>query len=272
MRSTLNIFLYQGTSKGEVDFEALRSFLQSLLPDISGQLREEFISHFAFSFKEEEKKIEEVARTLAQAKVRNIREEWKRQEPLRGEIAFERRYLFTPSHRPFGILYDAWQLQRTLRDLMPPSECDWEKIHVVITNQLFGTWDGGNFHYHCRTAFFGFPSLISTTGMVEAPAKPRSFYLKLQMGIPRESLRAEFQGRFLDLGDPRMTEVLKGYVLQALFYHLTGNPFCSDPDCRLFNAHWQEELIRAQLRDGADLCPVHGEALKEILRGEKSPR
>jgi hypothetical protein len=51
--------------------------------------------------------------------------------------------------------------------------------------------------------------------------------------------------------------VLKGYVLQAVFYQATGEAFCDDPDCRLFNAHWQEEVLRAQRDVPYDLCPRH---------------
>ena len=64
--------------------------------------------------------------------------------------------------------------------------------------------------------------------------------------------------------DPRLTELLKGYTMQAVFYHLFAEPFCDNPDCRLFNAHWQEEMIKAQLQ-GADFCRRH----RELLEGFK---
>lgn len=271
MNFFLRIFLYRGISGEKVDFGVLQSFLELLIPGISVKLREEFISNFCTPFREEEEKLQEVSRALASAKIPNPNLKWSHREPLRGEICFERRYLFLPYQRPSGILYDAWHLQKMFRDLIPPPERKWENIHLAITNQLFGTWDQGNRRYHYRTAFFGLPSLVSTTGLIEAPAKPRDFYFKLQMGVQREILRLDFQGSILDYEDPRMTEVLKGYVLQGLFYHLTGNPFCPDPSCRLFNAHWQEELIKAQLRDGADLCSTHREVLRRFLNGQKEP-
>jgi hypothetical protein len=111
---------------------------------------------------------------------------------------------------------------------------------------------------------YGFPSLISTTGVVEAPAKPREFYLKKRLGIPLEVLKSEFIGRFIDHGDPHLTDVMKGYVMQALFFHMTGDPFCDDPDCRLYNAHWQEELIRAQVDGRYEFCPNHLGILNRI--------
>ena len=39
-------------------------------------------------------------------------------------------------------------------------------------------------------------------------------------------------------------------------YHVTKEAFCEDPECRLFNAHWQAELLRAQVESGR-LCPRH---------------
>jgi hypothetical protein len=38
----------------------------------------------------------------------------------------------------------------------------------------------------------------------------------------------------------------EGYALQALFYYFLGEAFCENPDCRLYNAHYQSELIRSQ--------------------------
>jgi len=50
--------------------------------------------------------------------------------------------------------------------------------------------------------------------------------------------------------------------MQAVFNHLTGNPFCRNPNCRLFNAHWQEELIKAQLESEEEFCEEHREILE----------
>ena len=46
-----------------------------------------------------------------------------------------------------------------------------------------------------------------------------------------------------------------------LLFALTGEPFCEDPACRLFNAHWQAEMLRAQL-EGPDYCERHQELLR----------
>jgi len=69
----------------------------------------------------------------------------------------------------------------------------------------------------------------------------------------------------LSVKPQRLTEVMKGYVAQALAFHLWGDAFCPDKDCRLFNAHWQEELIFAQLKGSYEFCPKHAELLKKFI-------
>jgi hypothetical protein len=181
-----------------------------------------------------------------------------------GEVAYEKRRIEGEGFKSFGILYDGFRLQGVFLSLIPRDEQHLSHCHIIFTNQLLGTWDDGDRRYHARVSVYGFPSLISTSGVVEAPAKPREFYLKRRLGIPLEVLKAEFMGRFIDHGDPRLTEVIKGYVLQALIFHMTGHPFCDDPDCRLYNAHWQEDLIRAQLDGRYEFCPDHQEILNRI--------
>jgi hypothetical protein len=83
-------------------------------------------------------------------------------------------------------------------------------------------------------------------------------------------LETRFKDRFLAHDDERLTEVMKGYVMQAIFYHLTGNPFCQSRDCRLYNAHWQEEVIQAQLKSGPELCSQHQTVIASLAGGGRS--
>lgn len=139
-----------------------------------------------------------------------------------------------------------------------------EFMHIVFTNRLIGTWDRSGQRYHARVSIYGWPSIISTTGVVEAPAKPQEYYFGLMADLDERQLREELAGRFVDYGDPRLTELLKGYTMQAALYHLVGQPFCDNPGCRLFNAHWQEQMIRAQLTTAGEYCPKHRKLLKEF--------
>jgi hypothetical protein len=75
---------------------------------------------------------------------------------------------------------------------------------------------------------------------------------------PREVLEEQVEGDFLVESDPRTTEALRGYVLQAYHYLDTGEAFCDDGDCRLANPHRQPGVVAAQLRD-PEFCTDHAE-------------
>jgi len=190
--------------------------------------------------------------------------------PFYADITFHKSLIEESRNFPIGMLYDGISLIDLFSSISPFCEASDDVLDIIFTNQLFATWAGDRFHI--RVAVFGYPTLISTSGLVEGPAKPRQYYLLSRQFQPfggdaaRVSIKQHFQGNFIEYNDPRTTEVLKGYALQALFFHLTGNPFCEDKSCRLYNAHWQEEIIHAQLEVGK-LCPAH-EAVLKGLRGE----
>jgi len=247
----------------------------------------------------------ELARGIARLKVRNPDAPFREAEPAYAEVEFERRRLANEDRGPFGIMYDGFGLQLLMRGMgaagvgpcvgsLPtgmaasasPRLSHTPALHtcqIAFTNRLVGTWDDGDLRYHLRTVILGIPAIISTTGLVEAPAKPREFYLaQQQLGPAGRSeyalalLKEQFRGRFLDHDDPLLTEIAKGYAMQSIAYQLTGEAFCDDPDCRLFNAHWQEEMMRAQLGTGqerapaqrsGEYCPRHAAWLEGLRQG-----
>jgi hypothetical protein len=182
------------------------------------------------------------------------------QETLYGEIEYEKKRILGKT-RAFGVLYDGLELQRIFWEIISREQRSLEFVHIFFTNRLFATWDEHDRRYHARVSVYGIPSIISTTGVVEAPAKPREYYLlKQQYEMLRKNLlelKDGFKGSFMDYDDERLTEVVKGYAMQAVFYYLIGYPFCEDKGCRLYNAHWQEELIFAQLGSEYEFCPQH---------------
>ena len=46
-------------------------------------------------------------------------------------------------------------------------------------------------------------------------------------------------------------------------YYTTGDAFCENKECRLFNAHWQKDLFYSQL-ENKKLCDKHQDKLKEL--------
>jgi len=220
--------------------------------------------------------ISSLAERIARAKVRNLSGGADHFPMLQGEIDFELRRLQGQDVRAFGYLYDGGKVAAVYAELIDPSEA--ADLHIVFTNQLVGTWDPGDRRYHARTIICSYPVLISTSGLVEAPARPREYYLLRQQYISlglSDAAEIDLGPRMAETclfhDDPKLTEVAKGYALQAVFYHATGDPFCSDPGCRLFNAHWQKDMLYAQLGSPYELCPAHERALAALKEGTCTP-
>ncbi len=257
------VWIYDGAEPEEADAEDLAAFLRERLPSARVEVRRDFLWHF-LEGRGAAVERHSLAAQIARARVRRPEERVTSREPLPGEVAYELKFLMAGPEKPAGILYDGQLLAAALARLLDPDEVDRSVCHAALTNQLIGTWDGANGRYHARVAVFGFPTLISIPGLVEGPARPREHYLQRGLGLPESQGTEETEAPYLQRGDPRIREALKGYLLQAVFYQAVGDPFCESADCRLYNAHWQEELIRAQTGPEAGLCPRHRRMLEEM--------
>ncbi|MFZ0512026.1 MAG: DUF6775 family putative metallopeptidase [Candidatus Nitrosopolaris sp.] len=173
------------------------------------------------------------------------------------------------------ILYDGFMMQRLFETMINENEANTDHVHIVFEDRLICTFSEEDWRYHARTVVGGMPSIISTTGIVEAPAKPKEWYIEqMQLatyGIDTEDENDEVSNekkfavnKYLDYGDYRINFIAVGYVLQALFFFLKeGDPFCNDSNCRLYNAHWQEELIHSQI-ETESLCNEHATLLDQF--------
>jgi len=255
------IFLYDGSWNKALRIPEIVDYLEEKIGS-HAERRDDLLSEFKESSCDT---IQDISFKLCSIRIRNITSQTIGFKPLPGECAYEEKVLCNPEKRIPGVLYEGFELQQFYYGLIPEEERKSDFLHIIFTNQMFATWDKNDRRYHARASIYAFPSLISTAGLVEAPAKPREYYLKRQMGVPPERLKEEMRGRFLEHEDERITEVMKGYVIQAFFFQVTGNPFCEDKDCRLFNAHWQEELIHAQVQSGKEFCPYHENMLKKLI-------
>jgi hypothetical protein len=164
-----------------------------------------------------------------------------------------------------GTLLEGLGLASSLGAVLGPTNFKDGNIQIIFTSALPGMWDTSDCRYHPRAVVCGFPSVVSTSGAVEGPEKPRGYYGAKMMGLTEDEARRKYIGRFLEHGDTRLTEVAKGLAAQAVFYNLTGEPFCEKERCRLFNARWQEQLVEAQVNSGR-FCDHHGWFLKDLRR------
>jgi len=151
-------------------------------------------------------------------------------------------------------LYDGFVLQRIFAETIPSEELD--HVHIIFTSLLECTFSEADWRYHARAVVCGTPSIISIPGIIEAPAKPREFYI-FQLGSMSDfSLKKRFGSGFMHYGDDRMTGAAIVYTMQALFFFVAdGDPFCANKSCSLYNAHWQTELI--DIVEKGSLCDRH---------------
>ncbi|WP_254767714.1 DUF7001 family protein [Salinilacihabitans rarus] len=182
-----------------------------------------------------------------------------------GTVRYEERALDHPE-RAGGVLYDGLSVQRALNDALPEAKRDLAHLHVALLDRALATWGDHDGRWHKRVAVLGQPALVSVPGLYEAPAKPEAYYRAKQKHAllsgdapPREVLEDRIEGAFLIEDDPRTTDALKGYVLAAVHLVETGEAFCEDERCRLFDAHYHEDLLRAQGRD-PEFCDEHAAA------------
>ncbi len=262
----MEVILHDEGTPQELDIEKIARYVVQKMGKVKVKVRGN-----PFVFNVPQDRVSHYARKIASTKIQGVSQEiLSEQQPLYGEIEYEKRRILGKT-RSFGILYEGFHLQRIFREIVPKEERSLEFVHILFTSRLFATWDDGDKRYHLRTSVYGIPSIISTTGLIEAPARPREYYLLKQqyerLGRDLLELKERFKGRFIDYEDGRLTEVLKGYAMQAVFYHLVDNPFCEDKGCRLYNAHWQEELIFAQLGSKYEFCGRHEEVLDDLHTG-----
>jgi hypothetical protein len=76
------------------------------------------------------------------------------------------------------ILYDGFMLQRLFETMINESESNTDHVHIMFEDRLICTFSEEDSRYHARTIVGGSPSIISTTGIVEVPAKPKEWYIK----------------------------------------------------------------------------------------------
>lgn len=259
-----HIDVYPPESPLEFDLNESTRLLASLFPTAQVEVRSSVFKGV------DGRTLRRIAGRIARSRVRNPRNAEEDFGPLQAEVEYELRVIRgrTP---PGGIVYNSRRYTDAVLELLD-SSVTVDRASVLVTNRLVSTYSSDDLQHHLRTVVFGFPSVVSIPGVVEAPAKPREYYLmKREMeglgasALQLKQLRDAFKDRFLDHGDPRISQVVGGLLAQAILFHLTLKPFCDDRTCRFFNAHWQEDLIRSQL-GSAGICPRHSKLLARLRR------
>ena len=256
------VFLYDEPSVPEIKINDLAKFLNETL-HVQVEVRANFFEYF--------KSDGNIARRLAATRIYNPYAPFEEHNPTNEEIDFEVESFTNNPVSSNIILYDGFEVQKILSDMILNEELSQDIFHLIFTTRLGCTYDYDDYRYHGRAVICSNPSIISTTGIIEAPAKPRAYYLSMyhniSQGLNLEALKEQFRGKFLEYHDKNLDTVIKGYALQAIFYYITADPFCDSKECILHNAHWQEDLIHTQIEFGK-LCDHHQKILESIRKHE----
>ena len=249
------VILYDEPNVPEIKITKLAEFLNKKIR-VNVEVRGDFLNHF--------NAIQNTASRISSCRVLKQYSPFESHKPSIEEVTFEEQFSEITSQGNI-VLYDGFELQNVLKDVIPDSELDDDILHLIFTTRLTCTFDYNDHRYHGRAVICSNPSIISTTGLIEAPAKPREYYLRLYekytQGLNLDSIKNEFKGRFLEYHDKNIALVVRGYAMQTIFYHMTGQAFCESKDCMLYNAHWQEDLLHSQIESGV-LCDQHKKILE----------
>lgn len=276
-----NVHIYRNHANN-LDFNVILPELQKYFPKIPIEVRHPLLNN-----------IENVlAESLASIEISDIKKPFNEQPRIKVQgkfdknIAYEKNFprqlIFrdisnnsrtTERQYKESILYDGFMMQRLLGTMINESESNLDHVHLVFDDSLICTFSEEDWRYHARTFVAGNPSIISTTGIVEAPGKPKEWYIKqMQLSIydmdcdddQIDGISSSNVKKYLDYGDYGINFAAVGYALQALFFFITeGDPFCNDINCRLYNAHWQEELLQSQIQNKG-LCNKHDTLLHQF--------
>ena len=245
------IILYDEPTVAEIEIEKIKQFIIDTF-----QIKVEIKGNF---FENLEDKI---FKKIASTRIFDLKKQFKNHIPTQEEIQIEKENQDT-TERDIMILYDGFELQSIISENISITD---NTLHIVFTNKLTATFDNNDFRHHARALISSNPTIISTTGMIEAPAKSKQYYLDLMTNFSEgniEEIKEKYKGEFLEYHDPRLSGIAEGYVLQTIMYYTTGDAFCENKECRLFNSHWQKDLFYSQL-ENKKLCDKHQEKLKEI--------
>jgi hypothetical protein len=275
-----NVHIYRNHSNS-LDFPFIVSELQKYFPKIPIDVRNPFLNDMDNKFTD----------SLLSARIYDIKKPYNEQQQRKMIKIFDESVIYegnSTKHTIPGrinnngitarqyeelILYDAFLMQRLLGTIINDKELTHDHVHLAFEDRLICTFSEEDWRYHARTFVGGSPSIISTTGIIEAPAKPKEWYIKqMQLGIydmDHEGDQSDDNSssnvkNYLDYDDYRINFAAVGCALQALFFFITeGDPFCSDISCRLYNAHWQKELIISQIQN-QKLCNKHYAMLNQF--------
>ena len=227
-----NVHIYRNHANN-LDFNVIVPELQKYFPKIPIEVRHPFLNN-----------IDNVlAESLTSIRISDIKKPFNEQPRIKVQGKFDKNIVYeknfprqiifsdisnnnSTTERQYKelILYDGFMMQRLLGTMINESESNTDHVHLVFEDRLICTFSEEDWRYHSRTFVAGNPSIISTTGIVEAPAKSKEWYIKqMQLAIydidrdddQIDGISSSDVKKYLDYGDYRINFAL----LDMLFRH-----------------------------------------------------
>ncbi len=251
---TSKIIIYQEPSVPEINLDKIKEFIFKRF-GTKIEIRENIFNNLD----------KDICEKIASTRIFNLKKVFEKHYPTINEILIELENK-DMSNKEEMILYDGIELNKIIKKLIPKIESTQDTLHIIFTNKLTCTFDQNDFKYHARTWVGSNPVIISTTGIIEAPAKPKKYYIDIMTNISKKSIqeiKRKYKGQFLEYNDPKLLDIVEGLLLQIIFYYETGDVFCENKQCRLFNAHWQKDLFISQI-ENKKICEKHEKILNKM--------
>lgn len=253
------IFLYDEPTVPEIKIEKLKKFIIDTF-SVKVEIRRNFFESLDTNI------FEEIART----RIFDLKKPFQKHIPTSKEVDFEKENRDNTQQEEM-VLYDGFKIQEIISKEIPKNERGIDSLHIVFTNKLTCTFDNNDSRYHARAIINSNPTIISTSGIVEAPAKPKGYYIELMTDFSKDrinEIKEKYKEEFIEYHDSKTSQVVEGYLLQSIMYNETGDAFCKDKKCRLFNAHWQKDLIYTQLKE-RKFCQKHLDVIEKLSVNSK---
>ena len=170
------IILYDEPSVPEINIKRAKKFLLETF-EIEIQIRENIFQNLN----------EKMCERIASTRIFNLKKSFEKHIPSIKDISIELENK-DMSNKQEMTLYDGIELNKIVKEKIPISENTLNILHIIFTNKLTCTFDENDFRYHARAWVGSNPIIISTTGIIEAPAKPKQFYMDLMTNFSEEAV------------------------------------------------------------------------------------
>ncbi len=160
---TCKIILYDEPTVPEIQLGRLEKFIREIFT-IKIETRKNI---FQYSSKN-------IFEKIAGCRIFDLKKPFEKHNPSAEAIQIEKENK-DMSERDEMTLYDGFEFHKVITELIPLNENKIDTLHIIFTNKLTCTFDENDFRYHARALIGSNPAIISTTGMIEAPAKPQQY-------------------------------------------------------------------------------------------------